>query len=157
MANKKLANIIGEKCVGRNITLACAESITAGGISSALTSVSGSSQWFEFGFVTYSDRAKSDLLGIGDVVERFGAVSRQTALAMAIAARSRSGADVAVAVTGIAGPTGADDKNPVGTVYGAIVSSDNNKELHWTFKGSRTKVREQTVSEVLQQLAEFLD
>ena len=103
------------RALGRRV--AVAESCTGGLVSAALTEIPGSSEIFEEGFVTYSNEAKSDMLGVStDVLETVGAVSVATAWAMAQGALSRSGADVAVAITGIAGPAGGSEKKPVGTV-----------------------------------------
>ena len=103
------------RALGRRV--AVAESCTGGLVSAALTEIPGSSEIFEEGFVTYSNEAKSDMLGVStDVLETFGAVSVATAWAMAQGALSRSGADVAVAITGIACPAGGSEKKPVGTV-----------------------------------------
>ena len=103
------------RALGRRV--AVAESCTGGLVSAALTEIPGSSEIFEEGFVTYSNEAKSDMLGVStDVLETFGAVSVATAWAMAQGALSRSGADVAVAITGIAGQAGGSEKKPVGTV-----------------------------------------
>ena len=103
------------RALGRRV--AVAESCTGGLVSAALTEIPGSSEIFEEGFVTYSNEAKSDMLGVStDVLETFGAVSVATAWAKAQGALSRSGADVAVAITGIAGPAGGSEKKPVGTV-----------------------------------------
>ena len=103
------------RALGRRI--AVAESCTGGLVSAALTEVAGSSEVFDAGFVTYSNEAKSDLLGVAeDIVATFGAVSIATAWAMAQGAIEKSRADVAVAITGIAGPGGGSDRKPVGTV-----------------------------------------
>ena len=103
------------RAAGRRI--AVAESCTGGLVSAALTEMAGSSDVFDAGFVTYSNEAKSDLLGVsGDVIETFGAVSIAIAWSMAQGAITRSRADVAVAITGVAGPGGGSDKKPVGTV-----------------------------------------
>lgn len=115
------------RALGRRV--AVAESCTGGLVSAALTEIPGSSEIFEQGFVTYSNEAKSDLLGVSrDVLETFGAVSVATAWAMAQGALSRSGADVAVAITGIAGPAGGSEKKPVGTVV--FARADRNADPH---------------------------
>jgi nicotinamide-nucleotide amidase len=103
------------RAVGR--TVAVAESCTGGLVAAALTEIAGSSEVLDAGFVTYSNEAKSALLGVSDdMLETFGAVSIATAWAMAQGALARSGADVAVAITGIAGPGGGSERKPVGTV-----------------------------------------
>lgn len=97
--------------------IAVAESCTGGLVASALTEIAGSSDVFDRGWVTYSNESKMELLGVGrDIIETFGAVSVATAWAMAQGALERSGADVAVAITGVAGPGGGSDRKPVGTV-----------------------------------------
>ena len=99
------------------LRVALAESCTGGMIAAACTDLAGSSAWFERGFVTYSNEAKTGLLGVSeDIVETFGAVSIAVAWAMAQGALARSGADTAVAITGIAGPGGGSERKPVGTV-----------------------------------------
>ena len=111
------------RAIGRRI--AVAESCTGGLVSAALTEIPGSSEIFEQGFVTYSNAAKTDLLGVReDVLDTFGAVSVATAWSMAQGALSRSGADAAVAITGIAGPTGGSEKKPIGTVVFARADRD---------------------------------
>ena len=105
--------------------IAVAESCTGGLVSAALTEIPGSSEIFEQGFVTCSNAAKADLLGVSqDVLDTFGAVSVATAWSMAKGALARSGADAAVAITGIAGPTGGSDKKPIGTVVFARADRD---------------------------------
>ncbi|UAK22885.1 CinA family protein [Sphingomonas nostoxanthinifaciens] len=103
------------RAAGRRISVA--ESCTGGLVSAALTEIAGSSDVFDAGFITYADGSKTALLGVAqDVIETFGAVSLATAWAMAHGAVERSGSDVAVAITGIAGPGGGSEKKPVGTV-----------------------------------------
>ncbi len=112
-----LAESVGAALKARGLTLVAAESCTGGWISQAITSVAGSSNWFERGYVTYSNRAKSEMLGVADaILDRHGAVSEPTVLAMAQGALGASGADVAVAVSGIAGPDGGTPSKPVGMV-----------------------------------------
>ena len=120
--------VIEENCaLGRRI--AVAESCTGGLVSAALTEIPGSSAVFEAGFVTYSNTLKTKLLGVStDVLETFGAVSIATAWAMAQGALTRSDADVAVSITGIAGPDGGSELKPVGTVVFARAERDNESE-----------------------------
>ncbi len=113
--------------LGRKIALA--ESCTGGLVSAAITAIPGSSEIFEAGFVTYSNEAKNAMLGVSDdVLETFGAVSIAVAWAMARGAQMRSGADVAVAITGIAGPSGGSERKPVGTVVFARAERDSDPD-----------------------------
>jgi nicotinamide-nucleotide amidase len=115
--------IEANRAAGRRI--AVAESCTGGLVAAALTEIAGSSDVFEAGFVTYSNEAKTKLLGVSeDVIETFGSVSVATAWAMARGALAASGADVAVALTGIAGPAGGSDRKPVGTVVFARAAKE---------------------------------
>ena len=135
---------------GRNWKLATAESCTGGLIAAACTDVPGSSAWFERGFVTYSNESKMEMLGIpAKMLDEHGAVSQAVAHAMAQGALARSQAQVAVSVTGIAGPTGGSDKKPVGTVwFGLAVNDKGTTRVETTqrqFPGDRTAVREASV------------
>lgn len=113
-----------ELCRAKRLVIATAESCTGGLLSACLTEVAGASDVFERGFVTYSNRSKEEMLGVSQAtLSSFGAVSAQTALEMALGARARSKADIAVAVTGIAGPGGGSDIKPVGLVHIAAASS----------------------------------
>ena len=115
------------RAAGRHISVA--ESCTGGLVSAALTEIPGSSDVFDAGFVTYSNEAKTALLGVaGDVIDTFGAVSLATAWAMAHGAVAKSGSDVAVAITGIAGPGGGTDRKPVGTVVFAFAKAGDDPE-----------------------------
>ena len=142
----------------RNWTLVTAESCTGGMIAAACTDLAGSSQWFERGLVTYSNQAKSELLGVdAELIKRLGAVSEDVARAMAAGARQRARADVAVAVTGVAGPTGGSADKPVGTVwFGWDVQGDVSSELRH-FSGDRAAVRQATLCHALQQLLALVD
>ena len=131
-------------------TLATAESCTGGGIGAAITAVSGSSAVFKGGIISYCNEIKHELLGVDlQVLERFGAVSAPVAEAMAVGARNALEADVAVSVTGLAGPGGDDFGNPVGTVF--IGYSDGVKTLSrkYLFEGNRDAVREQAIAATL--------
>ena len=140
----------------RGLKIVTAESCTGGLIAAACTAVAGSSDWFERGFVSYSNEAKAELLGVPmALIQAHGAVSAEVARAMAEGALSRSHAGLAVAVTGIAGPGGAVPGKPVGTVWLALarVGGDVQAEL-LTLAGDRAAVREQTVHRALQRLLE---
>jgi nicotinamide-nucleotide amidase len=138
--------------------MASAESCTGGLIAAACTMVSGSSDWFERGFVSYSNAAKTDMLGVdAALIAEHGAVSEAVARAMAHGAAERAGVDLGVAVTGIAGPGGATPGKPVGTVWLALAVRTSAGELQLQAErlqlpGDRAAVREQTVRVALQRL-----
>jgi nicotinamide-nucleotide amidase len=137
--------------------LTSAESCTGGLIASACTALAGSSLWFERGFVTYSNAAKTEMLGVdAALIEAKGAVSEAVAHAMAQGALTHSHAQVAVAVTGIAGPTGGSPTKPVGTVcFGFALSGKlHTEQLH--FNGDRAAIRAASVQHALQRLLELL-
>jgi nicotinamide-nucleotide amidase len=137
----------------RRWLLATAESCTGGMIAAVCTDLAGSSAWFECGFVTYSNAAKIDLLGVdADLIAQHGAVSEPVARAMAQGARSRSRAQVAVSVTGVAGPTGGSATKPVGTVWFGFATSAGVTTETCLFAGDRAAVREATVQHALQRL-----
>ena len=138
----------------RGMRLATAESCTGGLIAAACTSLAGSSDWFERGFVTYSNEAKTDLLGVPEaLIARYGAVSEPVVRAMAEGALQRSSAQRAVAVTGIAGPTGATPDKPVGMVWVAVARTDGETSaLLLQLAGDRAAVRHQTVTRALRAL-----
>lgn len=147
----ELARQAGEALGMRGWMLATAESCTGGGISRALTEVAGSSGWFECGFVTYSNASKQRLLGVsGDTLARHGAVSEATAREMARGAQARGAAHVAVAVTGIAGPTGGSAEKPVGMVCFAWAVGDALDSTTLQLQGDRTQVRDTAVVRALE-------
>ena len=135
----------------RGWMLCAAESCTGGLIAAACTAVAGSSDWFERGFVTYSNAAKTEMLGVdAALIAAHGAVSREVALAMAEGALVHSAAELAVAVTGIAGPSGATPGKPVGTVWLATVRRGGELRAELlALGGDRAAIREQTVHHAL--------
>ena len=139
------------------LKLAAAESCTGGLIAAACTDLSGSSAWFDRGFVSYSNSAKTDMLGVdAGLIERHGAVSEEVARAMAYGAVARSRAQIAVAVTGVAGPTGGSKDKPVGTLwFGWNISGQLYSEVQH-FDGDRAAVRAATVRHALRQLLKHL-
>jgi nicotinamide-nucleotide amidase len=140
----------------KELRIATAESCTGGMIAAALTDIGGSSDVFERGFVTYSNAAKTELIGVpADLIVHHGAVSVHVAREMAIGALKHSPADVAVAVTGIAGPGGGTEAKPVGLIYLATArrGGDPMIERH-QFHGSRAEIRQATVERALEMLAE---
>ncbi|WP_372826422.1 CinA family protein [Polaromonas sp.] len=141
----------------KNWLLATAESCTGGLIAAACTDLAGSSAWFERGFVTYSNQAKTSMLGVAAaLIASHGAVSEEVARAMAQGAVAHSPAQVAVAVTGVAGPTGGSRAKPVGMVwFGFMVDGQLNSEMQ-RFGGDRAAVRAATVQHALQRLVQLL-
>jgi nicotinamide-nucleotide amidase len=140
----------------KNLRIAAAESCTGGMIAAAITDIAGSSDVFERGFVTYSNEAKTELIGVpAELIAHHGAVSVHVAREMAAGALRHSRADVAVAVTGIAGPGGGSDAKPVGLVYIAVArrGADPAIERH-QFHGDRAAIRRATVERALEMLAE---
>ena len=138
----------------RGWLLAAAESCTGGLIAAACTELSGSSEWFERGFVTYSNEAKTELLDVSaELIARHGAVSEEVVRAMAEGAIARSRADLAIAVTGIAGPTGGSPAKPVGTVWvGIALRGQPAAATLLQLTGDRAAVRRQTVAWALRAL-----
>ena len=145
---------LGEQLRARGAMLATAESCTGGLIAAVCTSVAGSSDWFERGFVTYSNAAKTEMLGVdAALIAAHGAVSAEVARAMAEGALRHSSAHMAIAVTGIAGPSGGTPAKPVGTVWFALAQRGAAAEAELLqLGGDRTAVREQTLAFALQRL-----
>ena len=154
----ELAAQVGRRLKEKGLFLATAESCTGGGVAQAITEIAGSSEWFERGFVTYSDDAKTDMLDIpAALIAQHGAVSEEIAEAMAEGALANSNADVTVSVTGIAGPGGAVPGKPVGTVCFGWSKHGASHTERLVFGGDRQAVRSQTVVHALQGLLRFLD
>ena len=154
----ELARKVGRACKRRGIEIVTAESCTGGGLAAAITRISGSAKWFDRGFVTYANDAKKQMLGVSQrSLKRFGAVSEEVAREMAIGALARSPSDVSVAITGIAGPTGAAPGKPVGLVWFAWGQRDGPVQTRaFHFKGGRVEVRTQSVGVALQGLLDLL-
>jgi nicotinamide-nucleotide amidase len=153
-----LARKVGEALKRDGALLATAESCTGGWAAQAMTAIGGSSDWFERGFVTYSNDAKQEMLGVSAAtLKNHGAVSEETAREMALGALARSKASVSLAVTGVAGPTGGSDAKPVGTVCfawarkGGAVRSETKR-----FAGDREAVRRQSAVRALEGVLEVL-
>jgi nicotinamide-nucleotide amidase len=152
----QLAEQLGRHLSASGANVTAAESCTGGGIAQAITAVPGSSGWFDYGFVTYSNQAKTRLLGVSEtLLQDKGAVSSEVVSAMATGATRVAGCQFGVAVSGIAGPGGGTAEKPVGTVWlawaypGGIIS-----ERHW-FVGDRAQVREQAVVVALVRLVQL--
>jgi nicotinamide-nucleotide amidase len=153
-----LAREVGAAARRRGVMLATAESCTGGGVAEAITRIPGSSAWFDRGFVTYTNEAKAQLLGVApELIVAHGAVSEAVALVMAAGALERSDAAVAVAVTGIAGPGGGTLSKPVGTVWFAWAARGEAPQArNVRFRGGRGAVRAQAVEIALRGLADLL-
>jgi PncC family amidohydrolase len=150
-----LAERLQGLCLGRGLTLALAESCTGGLVADAVTDVSGSSGYFVGGVVSYSNDAKERLLDVpSDVLAAHGAVSAQTARAMAEGARARFGVDIAGAVTGIAGPDGGTDEKPVGLTYVAVADADDADVRRFAWSGDRIENKVSSAAAVLELLLE---
>jgi nicotinamide-nucleotide amidase len=156
----RLANRVLDLCRVRGKRVATAESCTGGLVAAALTAIAGSSDVVECGFVTYSDAAKQKLLGVpAATLQRHGAVSGETAAAMAKGALKRARADLAVSITGIAGPTGGSKQKPVGLVHFAVVGRNGKMLERRRLFGNigRRRVRERSVIEALALLARLAE
>ncbi|HAE99721.1 MAG TPA: damage-inducible protein CinA [Methylophilaceae bacterium] len=154
----QLAIDLGAKLKRKGYMLALAESCTGGMAAQWITSVPGSSMWFDRGFVTYSNQSKIEMLGVqAETIEQYGAVSEQTAIEMVYGALKQSQAKVAVSITGIAGPDGGSLTKPVGTVCFAWASLDGGltKSTKW-FGGDRAQIRQQACIEAMQGLLTIL-
>jgi len=145
---------VGQLLTARKLTLATAESCTGGGIGFWLTSVAGSSSWYEGGIIAYSNAIKIKLLGVDEAtLAQQGAVSKETAIAMAEGARKVCGTDIAIATTGIAGPGGGSLEKPVGTVWFAWAYADLQPVAKCIcLTGSRASIREQAIQIALEAL-----
>jgi nicotinamide-nucleotide amidase len=154
-----LAELVGQVLQAKQKKLVTAESCTGGWIAQALTEVPGSSLWFDRGFVTYSNAAKIQMLAVKpETLEHFGAVSAETATEMVVGALHHSDADVAIAVTGIAGPSGGTEEKPVGRVFIAWASKTNGCQLlQLSLSGDRQAIRRQTVVLALKGLADLVN
>lgn len=154
----KLAQQLGILLQQKHSLLATAESCTGGWVAQAITSVPGSSQWFERGFVSYSNLAKQEMLGVSKtILNEYGAVSEETALAMAQGAIRASRADISISITGIAGPDGGSKEKPVGLVwFGRSYRNEISATTRQTFQGDRQQIREQAVAFSLNYLIEML-
>ena len=135
-----------------------AESCTGGLIAKSFTDLAGSSDWFERGFVTYSNEAKNEMLAVPtSVIQDYGAVSEAVAVAMASGALQFSRADYSIAVTGVAGPGGGSDEKPVGTVWIAVAGQDQTRACRFQFDGDREAVRNATLQSALEMTLELID
>ena len=148
-----LAKQLGLLLLERGAKVSTAESCTGGGIAEAITAVSGSSQWFEYGYITYADSAKQQLLNVAaETLKNCGAVSEQVVREMATGALAASKADYAIAVSGIAGPDGGTGEKPVGTIWICWQGPVEASAKKFLLEGDRYAIREQAVKISLQEL-----
>lgn len=153
-----LAERAGRLLQQRGLLLATAESCTGGGVAQAITDIAGSSDWFDCGFVTYSNASKTELLEVpAALIAQHGTVSEEIAAAMAEGALRNSNAHVTLSTTGIAGPGGAVPGKPVGTICFGWSKADGTHTERLVFSGDRQQIREQTVQHALQGLLRFLE
>jgi nicotinamide-nucleotide amidase len=155
--NDTLEEVVGKELIRKRMSLSIAESCTGGLISNRITNISGSSKYFDNGIVTYSNESKIRDLGVDKkLIERYGAVSRPVAIAMAKGMLKKSGSDVALAVTGIAGPTGGTKNKPVGLVYIALAHMKKTHCIECHFVGNRADIKHQTATAALDLLRKAL-
>lgn len=154
-----MAERLGRALLNGRMLLATAESCTGGGIAWLLTSIPGSSRWFERGIVAYSNAAKQEQLAVShEILASHGAVSEQTAAAMARGALDNSHAHISVAVTGIAGPEGGSEEKPVGTVcFGWSLRDGGTKTARVVFEGDRQQVRERAILMAMEGLLDIIE
>ena len=157
LSNHYLCRLVANLLINCDWMLATAESCTGGLIAAACTDLAGSSTWFERGFVTYANAAKTEMLGVdATLIDTFGAVSEPVARAMAVGALTHAHAQVAIAVTGVAGPSGGSADKPVGTVwFGFALANTVTTEVKH-FAGDRSAVRQATVRHALVRVADLL-
>ena len=155
----RLAARVGRQLKERGLLLATAESCTGGWVAQMITSVPGSSEWFDRGFITYSDLAKHEMLGVRrETLDRFGAVSEEVVREMAEGVLRHSAARVSVAISGIAGPGGGSPRKPVGTVWLAWAVAGRETRCRSThYAGDRDMVRQQAVMAALQGIIDSVD
>jgi nicotinamide-nucleotide amidase len=155
---QKLARRLGRMLKKKRLVLVTAESCTGGWAAQAVTAIAGSSDWFDRGYVTYSNAAKQDVLKVKKrTLDRHGAVSEETAREMALGALARSRASVALSITGVAGPSGGSPDKPVGTVCLAWVKRGGAVSETCHFRGNRESVRRQSVVRALEGIIKLLD
>lgn len=155
---QQLSEQVGQRLLADKLFLVTAESCTGGGIAQCITDIAGSSQWFDRGFVTYTNQSKQDLLGVSEkTLSTYGAVSEQTVIEMVQGALMNSPADVAVAVSGIAGPGGGSLEKPVGLVWHAWATRNNQPvTLAEQYLGNRQQVRTQAIETALSGILRLL-
>lgn len=162
MSERTLDNLsarVGKLLEQNGWMMATAESCTGGGVAQAITEIAGSSAWFDRAFVTYSNEAKMEMLGVAShSLDSFGAVSEEVAKEMALGAVKHSAAQIAVSITGIAGPGGGSEDKPVGTVcFGLAFNTELIQVQRCVFTGDRAEVRNQSVYHALQLIEKYIE
>jgi nicotinamide-nucleotide amidase len=156
--SESLEKQLGDALRKNNLTISVAESCTGGLISHRITNIPGSSEYFDRGVITYSNKAKMDLLEVTKLIlDSFGAVSEETAKAMAIGVKNLANSDIGLAVTGIAGPSGGTPAKPVGLVYISCTTAKSTTVREFRFSGSRGEIKDQTSEEALKLVMGLLD
>ena len=144
---------LSELLVANGLTISVAESCTGGALSHTITSIPGASSYFDCGYITYSNQSKTEMLGVDiQAIKTYGAVSEEVALEMVIGLATKSHSDVAVSVTGIAGPTGGTPEKPVGTVCFGFSCDGKTSTSTQLFSGDRANIVSQSVSYAMRQL-----
>ena len=147
------AQVLSELLIANGLTISVAESCTGGSLSHALTSIPGASSYFDCGYITYSNQSKTEMLGVDvQTIKTFGAVSEEVALEMVIGLATRSHSDIAVSVTGVAGPTGGTSEKPVGIVCFGFSCGGKKSTSTQLFSGDRANIVSQSVSYAMRQL-----
>jgi PncC family amidohydrolase len=148
---------LGKVLKQKNLTIATAESCTGGLIANRITNIPGSSEYFDRGVVTYSNQSKIDILGVSaEIIDKFGAVSQETAKAMAESIKRIGKTDIGLAVTGIAGPSGGTPEKPVGLVYVGLAMVDSVKVFKFNFTGARLEIKRKTADEAIKAVINLL-
>ena len=157
MSDLNLEQHVADLLLSLKMTIAVAESCTGGLICHRLTNISGSSDYFEMGIITYSNRSKTASLAVPeDIIETQGAVSGPCVEAMGVGVKEKAGTTLGFAVSGIAGPTGGTAEKPVGTVYMALAGLEDVRSWRFLFKGSRQQIKAQASEEALGKIRDYL-
>ena len=153
-----MQNTLNDLLISKSFTISVAESCTGGLIGHLITSIPGSSAYFMGGVISYSNQAKSDLLGVSpDTLGQYGAVSDQTAKEMAMGVKERFKSGIGLSVSGIAGPDGGSIEKPVGTVFMGFVFDNEPLAIKYLFKGKRAEVKQQTAETALENIKRYLN
>ena len=153
-----MKNTLSSLLITKSLTISVAESCTGGLIGHIITSAPGSSAYYMGGVISYSNQAKCDLLGVSpDTLEKYGAVSGQTAKEMAIGVKEKFKSDIGFSVTGIAGPDGGSIEKPVGTVFMGFVFDKDPIAIKYMFKESRDEIKQQTAETALENIKRYLN